>query len=95
MCPYRKYLVNILRTLCIGKESSKWIMCGLVILPFQGFVDLLTFPCIFFLPCGVLGAVGDERVLWGGGSKKLFQGSLPWQIPTECSWNTCIVKRTI
>ena len=77
MCPYRKYLVNVLRTLVLEKDPSKWIMCGLVILPFQGFVDLVTFPCNFFLPCGVLGAVGSwwwEGVVWGGGVKEIIPG---------------------
>ena len=74
MC-YRKYLVNICRTLVLEKEPSKWIICALVILPFQSFVDLVTFPCNFFLPCGVLEAVGDERVLWGG-VKEIIPGVL-------------------
>ena len=97
MCPYRKYLVNILRTLVLEKESSKWIMCGLVILPFQGFVDLLTFPCIFF---SALWSFWGQLVMrgccgWGGSQRNYSRGAYHGKYLLNILRTRVIVKRTI
>ena len=56
---------------------------------FSGFCRFGYFSMNFFLLCGVLRVGAGQLVMrgccWGGVSKKLFQGSLTWQIPSEYS----------